>query len=48
MKRDKAKQKAVATIRAIVEAAKELAKAEQDYYVSKPRKSRAGGRNHDH
>ena len=34
MQKEKAKQKAVAAIRIIVEAAKELAKAEQAYYKS--------------
>ena len=37
MKREKAKQKAVDAIEAIVRAAKELAKAEQAYYGRKPR-----------
>jgi hypothetical protein len=43
MKRDKAKQKALLAIRTIVEAAKELAKAEQAYYERKPHKPRRGG-----
>ncbi|MBN2594800.1 MAG: hypothetical protein JXA81_14935 [Sedimentisphaerales bacterium] len=47
MKNERAKQKAVAAIRTIIKAAKELAKAEQAYYGRKSRKSRLGGRKND-
>lgn len=43
MSRERAKQKAVAAIQTIVEAAKELAKAEEVYFKS-PSKSRQKGR----
>ena len=45
MKRDKAKQKAVAAIRTIVEAAKELAKAEKAYLEYERREARSEARN---
>lgn len=40
MKRDKAKQKAKAAIETIVQAAKELAAAEQAYYGRQPKAER--------
>ena len=43
MKHRTAKQKAVDAIDAIVQAAKELAKAEQAYYQHKPRRRRKTG-----
>jgi len=41
MRNEKAKEKAVAAISEIIRAAKALAKAEQEYYNRKPRKSTA-------
>ncbi|MHC4461406.1 MAG: hypothetical protein ACYS6W_02275 [Planctomycetota bacterium] len=44
MKREKAKQKAVAAIRDIVRAAKELAAAEAAYYKHKAKRKHGGSK----